>query len=88
MNQILLASLSVVCYLAGALAISWRLFGRGRPPTPPRALGIALGLAGLVLHGLLLYQQIAIDGGLNLSFFNALSSICRSVCCRTTRRLR
>ena len=38
-----------------------------------RVLGIALGFAGLLLHGAFLYLELFTAGGLNLSFFNAVS---------------
>ncbi len=41
----------------------------------PKAALLAIALAAVALHSLLLYQQILIPAGVNLGFFNALSLV-------------
>ncbi len=72
MNSILTA-VTVVLYLSGA-ALLLRRIARGFSVTDTsKYLPIGLGLAGIVLHGVLLYSGIVAESGLNLTFFNALS---------------
>ncbi len=75
MNNALIAILATLSYLGSALVIGLRLFGRRSQGKPrlPRQSGIALGLAGVALHTLLLYQTLFTDSGLNLGIFNAAS---------------
>lgn len=73
MNDTLIALPAVACYLAGGLATGLRLFGGPDAWRPPRQAGILLGFAGLALHGLLLWAGLFTSGGVNLSFFNAMS---------------
>jgi ABC-type uncharacterized transport system permease subunit len=75
MNSFLLAIAAVVCYLVSALIIAMRLFHSGNDRRIPRHAGIALGLVGVLLHGLFLYQQVVTDNGINLGFFDAASVI-------------
>jgi ABC-type uncharacterized transport system permease subunit len=73
MNVTLLAFPAAAFYLAGGLSTGLRLFGTENNWRPARHLGIALGFAGLFLHAALLYLELFTSGGLNLSFFNAVS---------------
>ena len=73
MNMTLIAFPAALFYLFGGLSTGLRLFGHEDNWRPPRGLGIALGFVGLLLHAILLYDQLFIVGGLNLSFFNTVS---------------
>ena len=73
MNVTLIAFPAAVLYFAGGLATGLRLFAGEGHRRPARALGIGLGFAGLLLHGLFLYQELFTDGGVNLGFFKAVS---------------
>ena len=73
MNINLIAFPAAAFYFFGGLSTGLRLFGAEEAWRPPRNLGIALGFIGLVLHALMLYQELFTAGGLNLSFFNAVS---------------
>ena len=73
MNATLIAFPAAVLYIVGGLSTGLRLFGGPDRWRPPRSLGIALGFAGLLLHAALLYTELFTSGGLNLSFFNAVS---------------
>jgi ABC-type uncharacterized transport system permease subunit len=73
MNPSLIAISAAVFYFAGGLSTGLRLFGTDGGRRPPRSLGIGLGFAGLLLHGIFLYLGLSTAGGLNLSFFNAVS---------------
>jgi ABC-type uncharacterized transport system permease subunit len=75
MNSTFLAIAAAVCYLVSALIITVRLFRNGGGRRIPRHAGIALGLVGMLLHGLFLYQQVVSDNGINLGFFDAASVI-------------
>lgn len=71
MNSSLTAFLAVVCYLSSCAVISLRLFHAATAQRVPRGVGIALGLAGVGLHGLFIYQHAFTHGGVNLGFFDA-----------------
>jgi ABC-type uncharacterized transport system permease subunit len=73
MNVTLIAFAAAALYLAGGLSTGLRLFGAEESWRPARAVGIGLGFVGLVLHAVLLYLELFTEGGLNLSFFNAVS---------------
>ncbi len=73
MNMTLIAFPAALLYLAGGLSTGLRLFGSADSWRPPRSLGIRLGFAGLFLHAVMLYVELFTSGGLNLSFFNAVS---------------
>lgn len=73
MNINLIAFPAAVLYFIGGLSTGLRLFGAEGAWRPPRGLGIGLGFAALFLHAILLYQELFTSGGLNLSFFNAVS---------------
>ncbi len=74
MHYTLIAILAVAAYLVSGLIIAVRLF-RGDQHAPPRALGILVGLAAILLHAAVLFQDIFTASGINLAFFNALSLI-------------
>jgi len=73
MNVTLIAFPAAVLYLLGGLSTGLRLFGAEHSWRPPRRLGLLLGFAGLLLHAMMLYQELFTTRGLNLSFFNAVS---------------
>ena len=73
MNVTFIAFPAAALYLAGGLSAGLRLFGAEDNWRPARTVGIGLGFAGLLLHAMLLYLELFTQGGLNLSFFNAVS---------------
>ncbi len=73
MNITLIAFPAALLYLAGGLSTGLRLFRSANGWRPSRSLGIGLGFAGLFLHAVMLYVELFTAGGLNLSFFNAVS---------------
>jgi ABC-type uncharacterized transport system permease subunit len=73
MTHVQIATIAVLLYLAAAGAIGFRLFRRKRSEPSVRKLALGLGLGGLLLHTLLLYDSIFSHPGLNLAFFNALA---------------
>lgn len=72
MIHILLAYVATLCYLASAAFIGIRLF-RKEGWIPPRALAIAVGFGGLVLHSWILWHSIFSSAGINLGFYHALA---------------
>jgi ABC-type uncharacterized transport system permease subunit len=72
MNVTFIAFPAAALYLAGGLSAGLRLFGAEDNWRPARTVGIGLGFAGLLLHAMLLYLELFTQGGLNLSFFNAV----------------
>ncbi|MES9855336.1 MAG: cytochrome c biogenesis protein CcsA [Sedimenticola sp.] len=79
MSNNLTAFFAIACYFCSTLIISIRLFSGEAGSRIPRFAGIAAGLAGIVIHALLLYQSIHSEGGINLSFFVASSLISWSI---------
>ena len=73
MNVALIAFPAAILYFLGGLSTGLRLFSAEDSRRPPRALGIALGYGGLLLHAAMLYHELFWLGGLNMSFFNAVS---------------
>ena len=73
MNMNLIAIPAAFLYFAGGLITGIRLFGSEGGWHPGRSLGIGIGFAALLLHGVMLYSELFTAGGLNLSFFNAVS---------------
>ncbi|MCB1802325.1 MAG: cytochrome c biogenesis protein CcsA [Gammaproteobacteria bacterium] len=73
MNVALLAIPAATLYIIGGLSTGLRLFNAEDSRRPPRMLGIALGFAGLALHAAVIYHELFMLGGLNMSFFNAVS---------------
>lgn len=75
MSTTIIAFLAIACYAAAALIIAIRLFREQGGNLPSRAVGIGLGLAGVILHTIVLYYNIHLEGGINLGFFNAGSLV-------------
>lgn len=73
MNVTLIALLAAALYFAGGLSTGLRLFASDAGRRPPRNLGIGLGFGALALHAVMLYHGLFTLGGLNMSFFNAVS---------------
>ena len=73
MNTMLIALPAAALYFAGGLSTGLRLFGAEDSWRPARSVGIGLGFAALLLHAIVLYSELFTAGGLNLSFFNAVS---------------
>jgi ABC-type uncharacterized transport system permease subunit len=69
------AFLAITCYAAAGIFIAIRLFKGNGGKQPSRTVGIGLGLAGVILHTVVLYQNIHLDSGINLGFFNAGSLV-------------
>jgi ABC-type uncharacterized transport system permease subunit len=66
---------AIAGYLAGALAIAYRLFRQGGAQRVPRNLGIGVVLLAAIAHGALLLDQVVGPQGINLGFFNAASLV-------------
>jgi ABC-type uncharacterized transport system permease subunit len=79
MSQNLIAFSAIACYLASGFYIAVRLFKSRIEKPLPRHIGIGLGFLGILLHGLMLFQSITAEGGLNFSFFGASSLIALTV---------
>jgi ABC-type uncharacterized transport system permease subunit len=73
MNPAYFAISAAVFYCASAITTGLRLFGDVDSRRLPRSLAIALGFVGALAHAIVLYQDMAIAGGLNLGFFHAFS---------------
>lgn len=72
MHHFQFALIAIALYLSATVLIAWRLVRRGQSPSPSRPLALWLILAGLCMHGWLLYDGIFRAPGINLGFFNAL----------------
>ncbi len=66
---------AIAGYLAGALAIAYRLFRQGGAQRVPRNLGIGVVLLAAIAHGTLLLDQVVGPQGFNLGFFSAASLV-------------
>lgn len=66
---------SIVLYLAGAAVLFVRLLSLGPAGALMRQHLAAATALGLALHGIVLYQVILTESGLNLGFFNAASLV-------------
>ncbi|MCG8428335.1 MAG: cytochrome c biogenesis protein CcsA [Chromatiales bacterium] len=75
MDSSVFALATVASYLSSTLYIAFRLFRRQREHVPPRAIGIVLGMSGVVFHSIYLYLTMFTGDGVNLGFFSAASSI-------------
>ncbi len=73
MNTTFIAILAILSYLASSLIIGFRLFSKNVRWSLSRQGGITLGLIGVALHSVVLYQTMFTDNGLNLGIFNAAS---------------
>jgi ABC-type uncharacterized transport system permease subunit len=71
----ILGATAVLLYAAAALLLMLRLTQSRRGDAWPKSLPLAIALGAAVPHALLLYHQLAVPGGLNLGFFNALSLV-------------
>lgn len=79
MSYNLTASLAIACYFVSGLIITLRLFRGDTGLHIPRSAGLISGLLGVAIHGLLLFESIASEGGVNLSFFAVSSLIAWSI---------
>lgn len=75
MSTTIAAFLTIACYAVAGLFIGIRLFREREGKRPSRNTGIGLGLVGVVLHTVVLSQNILLDSGINLGFFNAGSLV-------------
>jgi ABC-type uncharacterized transport system permease subunit len=73
MSGLILLTLIILLYLGSGVLIALRLFPPNPERRPPRALALALGSAGVLLQGWVLYHRVITAAGINLGFFNALS---------------
>jgi len=67
--------LTIACYAAAGVFIGIRLFRGQGSEKPSRSTGIGLGQAGVIVRIFGLTQNILIEGGINLGFFNAGSLV-------------
>lgn len=80
MQNSLLSGIAITLYLLTAAIIAWQLFKlRGKFSDTHHSLKkysvIALGLSAVVLHGIVLYDNLFVPDGINLGVFNAISLI-------------
>lgn len=75
MNSTFIASAAIACYLLSGSIFGLRLFRESVEITIPRAAGIVLGLAGVLIHALFLYLIMVSENGINIGFFDAASLI-------------
>lgn len=79
MIDILTGFTATFLYALTGTLLGYRLFHDRTRPTdkslPSKAQIIAIGLLAVVLHTLVLYNNLFVPGGLNLGFFNAVSLI-------------
>jgi len=75
MSYTSLAFTTIALYLISGTLIAIRLFVDQIRQRIPRFAGITVGLIGVAMHGMHLYQGILSEGGVNLSFFGASSLI-------------
>lgn len=73
MDVLLFCLLATPAYLAAALLLALRLTGKASPTFCTKSRILLLGLGAVLLHGILLYQQLLTPDGINFGFFNALS---------------
>ena len=66
---------AIAAYLGSTLCFTLRLFRPEQIKIPLRPVGILLGFIGILLHGLLIYQNTVTASGVNLGVFNAFSLI-------------
>lgn len=74
MNTIIISLLAIILYVATGALLGVRL-ARGGTISVSKSAIIALGLGGVILHAALLYNNILIQNGIHLGFFNAGSLI-------------
>jgi len=69
------AFIAIACYIASTAVIATRLFRSDLAKNLPRSTGIGLGIVGVLLHAIFLYQQMFTSEGINLGFFDAGSLV-------------
>ena len=74
-HRVLISLFAILSYLTAGVLISLRLFRNQDSASPPRALALAIGFVGVLLHAIPLYQNMASDVGINMGVFNAFSLI-------------
>jgi ABC-type uncharacterized transport system permease subunit len=70
-----LVLLVIAAYLGAAACFTLRLFRSDMDNVPLKPLGLLLMLFGIVLHGILTYQNTVTENSVNLGVFNAFSLI-------------
>jgi ABC-type uncharacterized transport system permease subunit len=75
MSASLPALLTALLYFVAGLLIGLRLFARPDGWHPPRAAGIAVGLAAAAMHAALIWLGAYEDTGLNVAFFSIVSLV-------------
>lgn len=79
MSDLLLNCLAAGLYiLVGGLLLQRLLRGQGYAG-PARTLILALGLVAVLLHAVVLYTSLLVDGGINLALTNAVSLVANAV---------
>jgi ABC-type uncharacterized transport system permease subunit len=71
----LLALAALAAYLGATVCFALRLFSGDIKMIPLRQSGLLLGFFGVLLHGVLVYQNMFSPTGINLGVFNAFSLI-------------
>jgi ABC-type uncharacterized transport system permease subunit len=76
MNLLLIATGAIVLYLSATVWVGYRFFTSNVHDTDSfDSKLLYLGIPALALHGMVLYQLIFTDAGLNMGFYNSLSLI-------------
>jgi len=76
MNSLIVISLAaIVLYLVAATQYAVSLMGGPGKPGGARQRLLAIGVAAVVLHSIVLYQGMVTNAGINLGFFNAGSLV-------------
>lgn len=73
MQNLTIGLTAILLYLVTGCLIGLRLAKGNAAAEWPKSWLVGLGIAAIVLHSVLLHQQIVVPGGMNLGFFNALS---------------
>ncbi len=79
MNTTLLIIAAALLYFAGGTVFALRLFA-SPSRKPAKAWGLGLGFLALSIHLFVLYQILHTSGGINFSFFNAVSFSAWVIC--------
>ena len=75
MSTSLLAIAAVILYLASSLLLGLRLARGGSAAELAKRGPLSVGLCALILHGLVIYQFVVSNSGVNLGVFNALTLV-------------
>ncbi|MGQ0591475.1 MAG: cytochrome C assembly family protein [Gammaproteobacteria bacterium] len=75
MNTLAIGLTAIILYVAAAARLAFEILRRTRGGPPGNPAERLLGFLALPFHGLLLYQGIVTNGGLNLGVFNAASLV-------------